>query len=316
MRALRASGRVFKNFMIVFSFVVNLVLVLVVLALVLFIFDIKNNVVTPLVGGLHSSFVGLDEATIDWTIPVRDTIPVRFDLPLNQTTVVTLTEPVPLAVGATINLPGIGQLNNAQVFLQLPAGLELPVQLDLTVPVDQQLDVALDVRAVIPLSQTQLHDPLANLRLIFEPLARMLHNLPDDFGGAGQMVGDYFAGRPIDLLAENAYSRDPWFGFAHTAGLAYAYAHEPVAQENRPVETGLVLEGGIPSLDQELRPDVYEQGGPAAVNRRAQEEILARQIPPYNYDGSYADYVESEIDLGVPSAPDDLGILPTPAPGG
>ena len=84
MRALRKFGRFFKNFMIIFSFIVNVVLIVVVLGLVLFIFDIKNNVVTPLITGLHSSFVGLDEATIDWTIPVRDTVPVRFDLPLNQ----------------------------------------------------------------------------------------------------------------------------------------------------------------------------------------------------------------------------------------
>ncbi|MCC6804302.1 MAG: hypothetical protein IT319_15580 [Anaerolineae bacterium] len=315
MRALRTFGRVFKNFMIVFSFVVNVVLVLVVLALVLFIFDIKNNVVTPLVAGLHSSFVGLDEATIDWTIPVRDTIPVKFDLPLNQSTIVTLTESVPLSVGATIVLPGIGQLNNAQVYLNLPAGLELPVQLDLNVPVDQQIDVAMDVRAVIPLSETQLHDPFDNLRLIFEPLARALYNLPDNFGEAGQMVGDIVSGRGVNLLAENDYSRDPWFGFSQTAGLRYPYAHEPVEPENRPVETGLVMRGGIPSLDEALRPDVYAQGGPAAVNDRALAN-LPPDIPGYNYDGSYGDYTASDIDYGVSAAPDDLGILPTPAPGG
>lgn len=314
MRALRAFGRVFKNFMIVFSFIVNVVLVLVILVLVLLIFDIKNNVVTPLVAGLHSSFVGLDEATIDWTIPVRDTIPVKFDLPLNQSTIVTLTESVPLSVGATIVLPGVGQLNNAQVYLNLPAGLELPVQLDLTVPVDQQIDVAMDVRAVIPLRETQLHDPFDNLRLIFEPLARALYNLPDNFGEAGQMVGDVLAGR-ANLLAENDYSRDPWFGFSRTAGLNYAYAHEPVAPENRPVETGLVMQGGIPSLDEALRPDVYAQGGPAAVNIRALE-MLSRNIARYYYDGAYADYATSDIDYGVAIAPDDLGILPTPAPSG
>lgn len=315
MRALRKFGRIFKNFMIVFSFIVNVVLVLLVLALVLFIFDIKNNVVTPLVGGLHSSFVGLDEATIDWTIPVRDTIPVSFDLPLNQATVVTLTEPVPLAVAATITLPGVGQLNNAQVFLNLPAGLQLPVQLDLTVPVDQQLDIALDVRAVIPLSETQLHDPLSNLRLIFEPLARALYNLPNDFGGAGQLVGDLFAGRPVNLLADNAYSRDPWFGFSRTAGFGYLLAHEPVALEDRPVDTGLVVPGGIPALDEQLRPDVYEQGGPAVVNARAGDS-MAGAVPRYYFDGSYGQYAESDVELGNSPAPDDLGILPTPAPSG
>ncbi len=315
MRALRRFGRFFKNFMIVFSFVVNLVLIIVVVALLVTIFDLKNNVVTPLVTGLHSSFVGLDEATIDWTIPVRDTIPVKFDLPLNQETVVTLTQSVPLSVAATINLPGVGQLNNAQVYLSLPAGLQLPVQLDLTVPVDQQIDVSMDVRAVIPLNQTQLHDPIDNLRLVFEPIARALYNLPNNFGEAGQMVGDLLAGKTVDLMAESDYSRDPWTGYSRTAGLNYDLASEPVPMQNRPVDTGIVITGGIPALDELLRPDVYQNGGPAAVNKQA-EERLAADVPGYNFDGSYGDRLASGIDLNSSPAPDDLGILPTPSPGG
>ncbi len=315
MRGLRRFGRYFKNFMIVFSFIVNLVLVFVIIALVLLVFDLKNNVVTPLVAGLHSSFVGLDDATIDWTIPVRDTIPVEFDLPLRQQTIVRLTEAVPLSVGATINLPGVGQLNNAQVYLSLPAGLELPVQLDLTVPVDQQIPIALDVRAVIPLSETQLHDPVDNLRLVFEPIVRALYNLPDSFSEAGQLVADVLSGRPVDLLAESDYSRRPWPGFSRTAGFGYTLGNIPVPPSNRAVETGIVAVGGIPSLDQRLRPDIYQQGGPAEVNRRA-EAALTGTVPSYDFDGTYADYVGSEVELGTSPAPDDLGILPTPIPGG
>jgi len=314
--------------MIIFSFIVNIVLIVVVIGLVLFIFDIKNNIVTPLVTGLHSSFVGLDEATIDWTIPVRETIPVQFDLPLNQQTTVVLTDSVPLSVSATITLPGVGQLNNAQVFLSLPAGLELPVQLTMTVPVDQSLDVALDVRAVIPLNQTQLHDPVANLRLVFEPIVRALYNLPNDFGSAGQMISDVFSGRPVDLLAENDYSRDPWRGYSITAGVGYRN-NEPVPQENQPIQTDIVLEGGIPALDEQLRPDIYEQGGPEVVNDQAEQEIPAG-VPVYTFDGSYGEYTQPEQSTPVPvnpdpdnpdvvvspAPPDDLGILPTPVPSG
>lgn len=323
MRALRLFGRIFRNFMIIFSFIVNLVLIVVVIGLVLLIFDIKNNVVTPLVTGLHSSFVGLDEATIDWTIPVRETIPVQFDLPLNQQTTVVLTDSVPLAVSATITLPGVGQLNNAQVFLSLPAGLELPVQLTMNVPVDQQLDVALDVRAVIPLSQTQLHDPVANLRLVFEPIVRALYNLPDDFGSAGQLVSDVLAGRSVNLLAENEYSLDPWRGFSITAGVGYRN-NEPVPPANQPIQTGMVLQGGIPALDEQLRPDIYEQGGPDAVNDRAEQSIPAG-VPIYTFDGSYGEYTQPSQPTPIPDnpdvvaspePPDDLGILPTPAPSG
>lgn len=315
MRGLRRFGSYFKNFMIIFSFVVNVVLVLVILVLAVTIFDLKNNVVTPLVAGLHSSFVGLDEATIDWTIPVRDDIQVKFDLPLNQATVVTLTEPVPLAVAATITLPGVGQLNNAQVYLQLPAGLQLPVQLDLTVPVDQQVPVALDVRAVIPLGQTQLHDPVNNLRLVFEPLVRALYNLPDNFGEAFQMVGDAIGGN-VNLLADSDYSRDPWVGFSRTAGLDYALANEPIPPENVPANTGIVVLGGIPALDSLLRPDLYADGStPADINRRT-EQSISPDVPRYVYDGSYGDST-TRVEVGGTGTADDLGILPTPgAPNG
>jgi hypothetical protein len=315
MRALRAIGRFIRNFMIIFSFIVNIVLIVVILGLVLFIFDIKNNIVTPLVTGLHSSFVGLDESTIDWTIPVRGTVPVEFTLPLEQDTVVRLTQAVPLAVAATITLPGVGQLNNAQVFLQLPEGLELPVALSLEVPVDQELDVSLDVRAVIPLNQTQLHDPVDNLRLVFEPIVRALYNLPGNFNEAGQMASDLFAGRPINLLVENEYSRNPWPGFSRTAGLNYQLANEPVPPENQPLDTGIVIEGGIPALDEQLRPEIYQEGGPDDVNAQAQQAI-AQDVPAYNFDGSYAAQVASDVEMGNSPAPNDMGIIPTPQPGG
>ncbi len=315
MRALRAFGRFFKNFMIIFSFIVNLVLIVVVIALVLLIFDIKNNVVTPLVEGLHSSFVGLDESTIDWTIPVRGSIPVQFNLPLNQETTVTLTKPVPLSVAATITLPGVGQLNNAQVYLNLPAGLQLPVALNLNVPVDQQVPVSLDVRAVIPLSQTQLHDPVDNLRLVFEPIVRILYNLPNNYGDAGKMIGDLLAGKHIDLLADNAYSRHPWPGFSQTAGVGYDLANVPVPAGNQAIQTGIVMQGGIPGLDQQLRPDIYQQGGPQSINNQA-EQAMAGSVPVYNFDGSYGEHLASDQPAATEIAPDDMGILPTPASGG
>lgn len=289
MRALKAVGAFLRNFFILFSFIVNLILVVVIIALVLTIFEIKNNIVTPLVTGLHSSFVGLDEATIDWTIPVRDEIPIQLDIPLQTDTTVVLTQPVPLSVAATITLPGVGVLNNAQVYLNLPQGLALPVRLDLNVPVDEQLAIALDVRAIIPISETQLHDPVENLRLTFEPIVRALYNLPNDFPGSFALAGSAFTGEQIDLLADNVYSRDPWPGFSETAGVGYTLGSEPVPIANQPLETGLVPVGGIPLLDEAIRPDVYEQDGPQAVNERAAQNLQALGIESAHYDGSYAE---------------------------
>ena len=276
-------GRWIWRFMIIFSFIVNIILVIVLLALGVLIFEIKNNVADPLVGGLHGSFVGLDEATIDWTIPVRDTIPVQLTVPLQTETTVVLTRAVPLSASASINLNG--SVVNTPVSLQLPAGLSLPVNLDLEVPIDEQLDVSLDVRAVIPLGETQLHDVADNLRLLFEPLAVGLYNLPDDFNEAGALISQVAADpSSVNLLVPDA-GFEPWPGFSRTAGLNYDLFGENVPGANRPVDTGIVQRGGIPFMDEQLRPDVYAQGGPDEINVVAAQEMTRRGITSEHYDG-------------------------------
>jgi hypothetical protein len=276
-------GKLIWRFMVIFSFIVNIILLLVLLALGLLIFDIKNNIADPLVGGLHGSFVGLDQATIDWTIPVRDTIPVVLTVPLETDTVVTLTNEVPLEASALINLNG-SQVRTP-VSLTLPVGLQLPVHLDLDVPIDEELDVALDVRAVIPLQQTQLHDVATNLRLLFEPLAVSLSNLPGDFAEAGAFASQIVSGTAPNLL-QPTDAFDPWPGFSRTAGLNYELFGEAVPGPNRPVETGIVQRGGIPLLDEMTRPEVYDQGGPAAINEEATGEMNRRGILPVYFDGA------------------------------
>ncbi|MCA9907966.1 MAG: hypothetical protein KC519_04895 [Anaerolineae bacterium] len=323
MRALKAIGGSIKNFMILFSFIVNLILVVVLVVLGLMLFEIKNNIATPLVSGLHSSFVGLDEATIDWTIPVRADVPVNLDIALQQNTVVVLTESVPLNVSANIVLPGVGNLNNASVALTLPAGTRLPVALDLNVPVRDTLPIALDVRAVIPLDRTQLHDPFANLQLMFDPLARILVNLPNGFDEVPAFAGNVLSGN-VNLLADNAYSENPWPGFSRTAGVGYTLAGEPVPPVNLPIQTGIVPVGGIPGLDQQLRPDIYAQGGPEAINAQAEMSMEAQSVPAVAYQGSTSPDESAQTGAAGQAAssqeavqpPNDMGIMPTPAAGG
>lgn len=352
MRLLKTIGRWLWRFMVIFSFIVNIVLVVVLLALGLFIFEIKNNVADPLVGGLHSTAVGLKNATIDWTIPVRDELQVTFDLPLQQATIVTLNAPVPLIVSAKIDLPGINAYGvDANVNLTLPQGLQLPVNLDLTVPVDQTVPVSLDVRAVIPLSETQLADPIDTLRLLFEPLAVGLHNLPADFNQAGDMVGRILRGelalQDVNLLATdgtggvNPESYTAWAGYSRTAGLNYTLFDQPVPAENVPFETGIVPPGGIPALDEQLpeRAVLYaDDNTPATMNTMAIENLTAQGVGNVYYDGTMAAHytaiqmsvVPQEnviIDPNIGTTPNvggadsqaappaqtnDFGILPTP----
>lgn len=329
MRVLKWIGKSFWRFMVIFSFIVNLILVVVLAALLLFLFDIKQNIADPLVGGLHSTAMGLQNATIDWTIPVRDNIPVNLDIRLNTTTIVTLTEPVPLQVSARIDLPGINAFGvAANVNLELPVGLQLPVALDVPVPVRERLDVALDVRAIIPLSQTQLADPIRTLGLLFEPLAIGLHNLPGNWGQVGPFVSKLLAGQ-LNLLAVdgsggiNDAPYQPWPGYSRSAGLEYDLFAQPVPPANQPLLTGIVPPGGIPALDA-LLPDraaIYQQGGPTAVNARAVESLTQQGIGPQFYDGTMAAYysqIQASLpEISVSTGPEgsnevDLGIITEP----
>ncbi|MFQ5408829.1 MAG: hypothetical protein ACE5FI_10485 [Anaerolineales bacterium] len=190
-RALSWDG--FKTFAILFSFIVNLILVVVVVALGATVFRLKQDIAQPLVGGLHNSFVALDQAHIRTTIPVETTIPVsdkvtaQFDLPLQQNTIVTLTQPT-VITGASVTIEGgVLQLSNAPTTIVLPAGAQLPVSLNLSVPVNQdipielQIPVNIPVVVDIPLAETELHQPFASLRDLFAPYNELLESTPDSW---------------------------------------------------------------------------------------------------------------------------------------
>jgi hypothetical protein len=308
MRLLRGIGTWLWRFMVIFSFIVNFVLIVILLLAGLFIFQIKDQVADPLIGGLHTTAAGLGEATIDWTIPVRDRIPVVLNIPLSTDTIVVLTDPVPLEVPASIDLPGLNAYGvNATVRITLPEGLSLPVALDLVVPVDEELDVALDVRAVIPVSETQLADPIETLGLLFEPLAIGLYNLPNNFNEAGSFVGAVLnrdANTPwanhishlllsTDGAGFNPVPYDAWVGYSRTAGLDYPLGDQNFVDANEPVLTGLVPPGGIPALDSQIdrRTDYYQNGErPADYNATVIQSLNNAGIPPYTWDGGYDAY--------------------------
>jgi|GEM_PF-431667 len=331
---MRALGKFIWRFMVIFSFIVNFVLIVVLLLAGLFIFQIKNQVADPLIGGLHSTAAGLGESTIDWVIPVRDSLGIDLEVPINAgtilsevteiggvpvteqipgETVVTLTRPVPIAItGAYIDAGNL-QLTNATVNITLPAGTQLPVALDLVLGLQEDIPVELDVRAVIPLGQTQLNDPINQLGLLFEPLAIGLHNLPDDFSEAGDFTGRIYSqvlngNEPFgswlttfllstDGSGFNDDVYDPWFGFSQTAGYNYDLASQSYPGESLPIDTQVTVPGGIPALDALLpdREQYYDGEGetPMISSQQAADIVDNAGIPPYTWDGSYADYFAS-----------------------
>lgn len=185
----------FKTFAILFSFVMNFILLLVLLFVAPLLLPILNDIAKPIVGGLDESFNEMSAATITQEIPVRDTMPISFTLPLSATTEVVVTEGVPLNIPATFTLPGGGGQIVGSVTLELPAGLELPVELEMDVPVDQEIDVALDVAVDIPLADTELGTPFVRLQSLFGPLNSLVDNLPDS---NRELFGRVLSNQPVD----------------------------------------------------------------------------------------------------------------------
>jgi hypothetical protein len=192
MRPFLWRGRVGPAFWTVastLSLVVNIILIVILILLGRQLFFLKKTVVNDqLINGLYENFVLMDQAHIQTTITVSDTlqvkdnIPVVFDLPLSQKTTVVLTKDTPVN-NATIYLNG----QPVPLDLVLREGTELSIKLDLTVPVNQTIPVVLNVPVNlqvpvdIPLNQTQLHKPFVGLQQVVSPFRQLLGRVPDSW---------------------------------------------------------------------------------------------------------------------------------------
>jgi len=173
----------------VISLAINILLFVVLVSLGKQLFNFKTVVENQLIGGMYDSFVQMDQANIQTTIYVSDTIqvkdslPVIFTLPLQQDTEVVLTRDAPIKK-ATVFLNGVAVPTD----IILKKGTRLNVFLEMSVPVDQVVPVQLEVPvrlAVpvdIPLNQTELHEPIIGLQEVVLPYKELLEQLPDSWG--------------------------------------------------------------------------------------------------------------------------------------
>ena len=172
----------FKNFAIVFSFVVNLILILILALLVVSadsVFTLKSHVAEPLLVDLDQAFAALGETTITSMVFITDTMPVIFDLPLEQNTQVILTDRVPLNVPATFVWPAGGGQIHGRVIIELPQGQALPIALSMSVPVSTTVPVVMQVPVEIPLSEAGMGPAITQLRAVFNPVTSFVQSLPN-----------------------------------------------------------------------------------------------------------------------------------------
>ncbi|MFN8412470.1 MAG: hypothetical protein U0Z26_08785 [Anaerolineales bacterium] len=164
----------------VISMSVNVILLIVLLALMVNLSSLNiggvMNMGNFLLGGLYTNFEKMDRANITTNVKVDTTIPVKFDLQLNQQTNVVLSQDVTITNAlVTVNTGGLN-ISRANTTIVLPQGTNLPVVLNLTVPVDTTVPVTLNVPVDIPLAQTQLHEPFSGLQDVVKPFYCMLNS--------------------------------------------------------------------------------------------------------------------------------------------
>lgn len=189
MERVKRFWNAFKDIAILFSFVVNFVLVIVLLILATQIMTLKKGVAEPLVYGLDRSFASLGDATINTVIPIRQQLPVKFDLPvkfglpLNQNTTVTTLTPTRINTQVKLSMGQFGNIN-APVSLDLPAGTPLQVRLSMDIPVsttvsvNQTIPVSFDQPVTIKLGPAGLSPVVSQLRSVVRPYVVIMQSLP------------------------------------------------------------------------------------------------------------------------------------------
>ena len=183
----------FWKALIITSFVINIVLLTVVLLLVGFIVQWRQQITSTAMLGqgfaadnvaeLRSIVAGLQGATIRTTIPLDQPLPLKgagVIVPVDQQTTVTLVEPVPLQLsGADIDLGNGNRLRANNIRLTLPAGTPLRIALKMDIPLDDvTIPVRLNVPVEIPLKDTELGPQFQRLGWLVDrlvgPLAPVL----------------------------------------------------------------------------------------------------------------------------------------------
>jgi hypothetical protein len=167
----------FEKFAIFFSFIVTFLLVVLLLALGYATWQhrsvlksLKEGLVCDTVTGLNDLMGDLESAVITRTIPISETIPVRFDVPLDKNMDVELTDSVTVRRPTSFVFPAGGGRINGTVNLTLPSGQILPVHMSTMVEVSQTLPVQMDVHVAIPLKETELGGVLSQLKDLLAPL--------------------------------------------------------------------------------------------------------------------------------------------------
>jgi hypothetical protein len=180
----------------IFSLMVNIILIAILISFGHNFFAFKALVADGLVNETSDSLAMMDKAHIVTTVPVQttvqlqDNLPVVFDLPINQSTQLSLAQDTRIS-GATIYLNGAAVSTDltlpAQTLIQANFNMTIPV--NTTVPMSETVQVSLQVPVDIAINQTDLHQSIVGLQGAIEPYQTVMSsafNSPKEFSLCNQ----------------------------------------------------------------------------------------------------------------------------------
>jgi hypothetical protein len=191
----------------VFSLIVNVILLAILISFGHNFFELKSMIAKGLVNGTYENLALMDKAHIVTSVPVntsvqlQDTLPVAFDLPINQSTQLSLTQDTRIT-GAYIYLNNTAVLTDLTLPANTPiqANFDINIPVNTTVPLSITVPVAIQVPVDIAIDQTDLHQSIVGLQGVIEPYKTLMDssfNSPKDFlmcnqWWSGWMCGIFF----------------------------------------------------------------------------------------------------------------------------
>lgn len=128
-------------------------------------------------GTAAESVSQLRGSTFEYTVHIRETVPIAVNVPINETLEIPIdtTIPVSTVVQVPIEIPLIGfRTLSIPIRATIPVKLEPQIPISLTVPIVAEIPVSLDAPVRIVVADTPLDDSLNDAETYLENLSAEL----------------------------------------------------------------------------------------------------------------------------------------------
>jgi hypothetical protein len=158
---------VFYRVAIIFSLVVNLILVAVVIAL--------PFALRPILGNVVDELNGLENAVIETTVEVDQAMPVRdVVIQVLQPITVSTTSESQIEAAYVVMYLGNGSQVAGTTYITMPPNTKLPIDFQNNIVMSSTIPVQLTIPVSIPLKDTQVGAFAANLKGMLAPITSLL----------------------------------------------------------------------------------------------------------------------------------------------